>query len=192
MLSSPPQLKTTVKTSHRLRFVCNAVGGVANRSITERELLDLYCMATGAAAAYRLWDGIRIKRVSLWAANGAGNASNTCQIEFNNTAGVGGPGFLFNDTVLGLADIAHVSVMTPKGSRAELWLGGGTNTEIFQLTLPQGSVVDVEFEACFADTEAPVAVTAAVAAATLGKVYMRALDNANAVPAILPVGFDFI
>lgn len=149
-------------------------------------------MATGAAAAFRLWDGIRIKRVSLWAANGAGNASNTVQIEFNNTAGVGGPGFTFNDTAMGLADVAHVSVKAPKDSRASFWLGGGTNTEIFQLTLPQGSVVDIEFEACFADTEAPVAVTAVVAAATIGKVYMRALDNANAAPAILPVGFDFI
>jgi hypothetical protein len=188
---NPPQFKPTVVSQQRVRYVINAAGGVSARGISNIALQDTLCMATAAAVAYRLLDGIRIREIEVWAANGAGNASNSIVVEFLKTPGVGGPGWQFSDTALGLSDVAHVRCRPPKGSLAEDWLPSDTNS-LIELTLPQGAVIDIIFDQVFADTDVPVLVTGAVAAATVGKVYRRALDNTNGVPAILPVGFDSI
>ena len=86
-----------------MRFVVNTAGG-GTRQLDSKDLLDLFCVATAANAATRILDGIKIKKIEMWAANSAGNASNTVQIEYlnQNAAGIGGPGTVHNDTAVGL------------------------------------------------------------------------------------------
>jgi hypothetical protein len=190
---NPPQFKPTIVTRHKARYVCNNAGGVSARSVSNTELMDHLCLATAAAVAYRLLQGIKVKKIEIWACNSAGNATNTIVCEFLRSAGVGGPGWSFSDSAMGVSDIAHIVCTPPRGSLLEDWVPTApNNTTLMELTLPQGSIVDITFDISIVDTDAPELVGAAVAAATVGKVYMRALDNSNGAPVIIPVGYDSI
>lgn len=176
-----------------MRFVVNASGG-AIRGIDDVDLLDLLCVGSSSTTATRILDGIRIKKIEMWAANSAGNASNTCQVEYlnQNVAGIGGPGWLLNDTAVGLYDIAHVSSIPPSDSKVGSWITGFSSTNLFELTMPQGCIVDIVADLVLMETENGTAVSGAVSGATVGKLYMRPLDSTNASPVMLPVGFDYI
>lgn len=176
-----------------MRFVCNAAGG-GTRQLDSKDLMDLFCVATAANSATRILDGIKIKSIEMWAANNAGNSSNTVQIEYlnQNAAGIGGPGTVHNDTAVGLYDIAHVKTQPPKNSTCGSWITGFSTTDLFELILPQGCVVDVVADLVLCESEIASTVTGAVAAATSGKLYCRHLDSTNATPILVPVGFDYI
>ncbi len=193
-VKNPPQLcPSLIIRNHRMRFVVNASGG-AVRGIDDIDLLDLFCVATSSTSATRILDGIRIKKIEMWAANSAGNSSNTVQVEYlnQNVAGIGGPGWLINDTAIGLTDVCHISSVPPEDSKVGSWITGFSSTNLFELTMPQGCVVDIVADLVFMETETGSAVTGAVSAATAGKLYCRPLDSTNATPVMLPVGFDYI
>ena len=192
--SNPPRLvPTLIIKNHRCRFVVNSAGG-GTRQIDSKDLMDLFCVATAANAATRILDGIKIKSIEMWAANSAGNASNTVQLEFLNqaAAGIGGPGVVFNDTAIGLNDIAHLKAQPPRNSTAASWITGFSTTDILEFVLPQGSVVDVIFDLVLCESETASNVTGAVAGGTVGKLYCRPLDSTNVTPIMIPVGFDYI
>ena len=176
-----------------MRFVCNTAGG-GTRQLDSKDLIDLFCVATAANAATRILDGIKIKKIEMWAANSAGNASNTVQLEFlnQNAAGIGGPGTVHNDTAVGLYNIAHLHARPPSNSTAGSWITGFSTTDLIEIVCPQGCVVDVVADLVLAETETLSAVTGAVAGATAGKLYMRPLDSTNATPILIPVGFDYV
>lgn len=186
---SPPQNSNTVISRHRFRFVANGAGGLT-RTLNDRDFLDLLCVATGAAVAYRVLAGVKIIEIEMWSAN-SGVAANTVQIEWSETSGTGGPGMTLSDTAIGINDIAHICAKPLKESRASFWLANLGNT-VCEIVCPQGTVVDVTLDICFFDSEAPIAVTGAVAAATTGKFYYRPLDSTNAAPGLLPISADYI
>lgn len=176
--------------------MANGAGGTI-QTITVDDLLDLVCVATGAAVAYRLCAGVKIKSVEMWGANSAGNSSNTVQLEWLQTLLTGGPDDVFNDTALGLADVAHIHSKPPVGSRCEMWLSttalsSGNDVNLFTLTVPQGGIVDIVLEQVLYDTDTPISVTGVVAAATTGKSYTRSLDSASGTANLVPVGRDTI
>jgi len=182
---------TSVALKHRLRYNVNNAGGIIAK-ITNTALLDSLCVATSGIAASRLCDGYRIRNIEIWSANLQGNLSNTISLEWVDSPTVGGPGYVVTDTVLGLADIAHVCSSPPSQSLASMWLPfGGAEVTLVNLQLPQGSVVDISMDLVLADTDAPVFVTGAVVGATVGKLYCRSLDSTST-NVILPVGFDTI
>lgn len=188
-------LKSTVQVKHRFRFVAN--GSSYSGIISFDDLADLLCVATGAIAAFRLFDAVRLREVEIWACNAAGDASNTAEVEFLNTATTGGPGVTFSDTAMGLQNIAHVHAKPPKGSRADLWLNNatgqlGNDYALFRLAVPKGGIVDIVLEGCFYDNDTSVSVTGTVASATVGKIYCRPLDSAQNTAHLLPISWDYI
>jgi len=148
-------------------------------------------MAASAVQAFRICESVRLKKVEVWAANNAGNASNTIQLEWTKTTTTGGPGDTVSDTAVGIMDIARISCKPSPLSLAATW-AGTTAQNFMQVTLPQGAIIDIVMDFVLMDTDVPVAVTSAVVGATVGKLYCRALDNQNAAPVILPVGLDTI
>lgn len=159
--------------------------------------MDLMCVATGATAAFRLFDGVRLRGVEIWACNSAGDSSNTVEIEYLDTATIGGPGVTFSDTAMGLQNIAHVFARPPSGSRASFWLNNATSLSgndfnLFRLSVPKGGIVDVILEVCLYDNDTSVSVTGTVAGATVGNVYCRALDSAQNTAVLLPVSWNTI
>jgi hypothetical protein len=189
---NPPQWSSTIKTNFTQRFVCTT--GINQLSITNIDLLDLKCVATAANAAYRLLSGLKVKKVSMWAANSAAVSSNTIALEwFTGNPAFGNDSKYIADTAVGTTNVAHIACKPPQGSFSASWLPNtATSYGVFNLTAPQGTVVDVEMTVSFSDDEAGVAVTGTVAAATVGYLYTRHLDSATNGTAITPIGVLYI
>ncbi len=172
-------------------MVTNASG--INYALTAIDFLDLMCVATGANVAYRICDSVRLKELEMWCANSSGSSSNTVQAEFSALGGYSGSsGLTFNDTALGLSDIAHVRAKPPVGSLASFWLGNSSNSTLVTVTGPQGTVIDVVLDISIMDTESAVVVTGTVSGATTGKMYCRPLPNSGGTAVAFPVGYDYI
>lgn len=197
---NPPQLPATILAGHRFRFVVNQDGGT-QAMITAADLLDLLCMAVSSNSAYRLLDGIKLKEVEAWASNGAGNVSNTIELEYvNDKLGFGAPGNTFSDTAIGLANIAHICAKPSKKSLAAQWINliadprdpnVIANYDLFRLTCPQGTIVDVVVSLSFQDNDDAQTVTGSVAGATSGFLYYRYLDSTSG-KTLVPIGANYI
>jgi hypothetical protein len=173
---------------HRFRFVINNPGGLIS-SISTTSILDLLCVGITPVTATRLLDGVKIKKVEAWAANGAGNVSNGMSLEWTDTPILGGPGNISGDIAVGLNDVLHVCVKPPSGSLASQWITSvGAPVTLLEFSLPQGTVFDIELETSLMDTDAPVLVTGVVAGAVAGQVYCRRLDSVTT-NLMIPVGW---
>jgi hypothetical protein len=190
---NPPQWSSTIKTSYKQRFI--AQNNMTGRQITNVELLDLKCVATAATVAYRLLYGMKINSIELWAANSSAIASNTIEVEwYTNNPAYGADSKIFTDTAVGTTNVAYVRARPPKGSFSGAWLPYlSTSYAVFDITCPEGTVIDIDFTISFIDDESAIAVTAgAVAGAVVGTLYTRYLDSASVPPLLAPVATNVI
>jgi len=190
---APPPFTATFVTRKKLRFIASSAGSV---SVGTFDLFDLVCTATAANAAYQMMSGVRIKRVQIWGPMAANLVPVTVSCEWspNATLLIGQPSRIMSDTSMGAMRAAYVSTKPPTGSLASMWQsynGGAGSAVLFKLAFPANSVVDVDFEFVLQNGETPTSVTAAVAAATVGAVYVRALDSNGSV-LLIPVSYATI
>jgi hypothetical protein len=193
-IPNPPQWSSTIKTNFRQRFIATAAVN-SGRQITNVELLDLKCVATAANAAYRLFYGLKINQIEMWAANSSATASNTIELEwYTNNPAYGTDSKIITDTAVGTTNVAHIRAKPPKDSFSGAWLPYlSTAYAVFDLTVPQGTIIDIDFTVSFIDDESAIAVTAgAVAGATVGTLYTRYLDSAAGTPLIYPIATNII
>lgn len=189
-IPNPPSWSSTISVGYTQRFVCNTAGGVASRAVGIKDLLDLKCVAATATSAYRIFTGVKINRISMWCANTAATAANTIQLEWTNSASIiGSSSRMVTDTAVGTTNVAYITTKPPRGGNSADWIGNvAANTTLFEITCPQGTIIDVAISVTFADDETATAVSGAVAAATVGILYTRALDSSNVAPALFPIG----
>lgn len=91
---------------------------------------------------------------------------------------------------MGSAVGAFLSYAPPEGSLWSMWING-TGSTVFYLTGPANSIVDLVLEQQILNDSSPTAVLAAVAGATVGQVYVRALDS-NGSKHLSPVEYPTI
>jgi hypothetical protein len=182
--TNPGQWTPTIKKVIKMRYLSNAAA--TSKWVTDQDLMDSKVVATGVATMYRILNAIRLKSVEVWAANVSASTARTIAVEFttNNAVGFGENSMIFSDTALGVSDIAHVKCKPPKDSYAAQWHSNSSanpNYELFNVTCPTASIIDVEYEASFIDDEPQSTVyTAPVAVLTVGTLYTRSLDASNA------------
>jgi len=195
-IPNPPQWSPTVKFNYIQRFFCAPGGGVNLRPITNLDLLDLKFVATGAAAGNRIFGGVKLNSLDVWCANTSATASNTVLVEwFTNNPSLGSSSKIFSDTAVGTTNVAHVHAKPPPGSFSADWLPNviGTNYSIFNITCPQGSIVDVNMTVELIDDETTnTLISGTIAAATAGVLYTRALDSVAGTAGFTPLGVNFI
>lgn len=175
------------------RFINNGEP-ITKAPISNLDLLDLKCMATGSSAAYRVFGAAKLNSIEVWSGNATGNAVNTIEVELaTNNPNFGSMSKIFSDSAIGTANVAHVKAIPPRDSFSGAWLPtvGSTEYVLAYLTLPLGSIVDVNMTVDLIDEEAATPVTGTVSAATLGVLYTRSLDNHSS-NVILPVGVLYI
>lgn len=186
-----PQLATSVKYTHTFRFIATA--NITSRSLIFTELLDLLCLATSAASASRIVNAVKIKRVQVWAATSVATSSLSVIFQKNGSgSGQSGDSITYADTALGVSQVAHIDVKFNAREQVGQWQGASITAAYGTLTIPQGGVIDITVSHCLIDTETVFNVTGAVAGATLGRVYCRALDNNQATPQLSPSGWSTI
>lgn len=170
----PPIPNTTLTHNVRMRFAAQA----ASLSISWKNLLDTWLVATSATQGYQLFDAVRIRAIEVWSYSAAGPV--TCTVTFPGAVlGAQGDSTTHSDTCMGL-EPAHVLARPSKRSMAAMYQNGTTNTA-FDIYCPAGSVVDLQLSfRCSMAGYAPVAATNALVAAQTGNVYVRGFDGVAA------------
>jgi hypothetical protein len=194
----PVQIQSSFILDKVIRFRCSAQ--VANAIVSNRDLLDLWCMAMSATSARRLPITFKLKKVELWGTNSplqAPGVASTVAIEdgltsAGNTVSYAGPSRRVEDTALGISRPSHVLWKPPKGAPSAGWLNDVDGGIAFQVTAPPGLVLDVHIRWMIGDDgTAGTLVGAAVSGATTGANYIRSLNSNNA-NNLVPVDYPTI
>jgi len=104
---------------------------------------------------------------------------------------LGQPSKIKSDTSMGATRAAYVQFAPPPKSLLENWVPFNSAANLISLSFPANSIVDVEFDFVIQNGETPIAVGAAVLAATVGRVYCRPLDS-NGSGLLVPVSYPTI
>jgi len=191
-IPAPPPFNATLVTRKRLRFEASSASPTTGTLITSQDLYDLICMATSATAAFQIMTGVRIRNIHIWGPMSASLAPVTVAIEYLSTGNfLGQPSKIKSDTSMGATRAACVNFRPPPKSLLENWVPANSTANLIALYFPANSIIDVEFDFVTQNNEAPFAVGAAVLAATVGKVYCRALDSNGSV-LLVPVQYPTI
>jgi hypothetical protein len=163
--------------------------------------LDMFAVAATATSAYRIIQSMRIRKVTIWqnphtAASGLGMPMISFTWSSNSTT-VGNPTSTITDTSGSSAQPAYVSVSPPKGSISSFWFDDLGGAELFDFVSstsagPGPFTVDFDFDWILDNSTAgPVAVSRAVAGATVGQLYVRD-PSTNATATLVPLGYPTI
>jgi hypothetical protein len=178
--AQPPSFTPTIKSAHRFRFSVTSTTVPLNTPVTRKNILNLVLMATSASTTVRLLEGVRLKSVEMWTNPILGIGSNaasplqTCSIEW---IGENSPSTIVSDTSMGMRS-AHVFSRPPPSASNRWWsITGSQETDnLFTLSAPPSTIIDVVVELRFVEQEAPTAGDVP-AGATLGQVYGNYLDG---------------
>jgi hypothetical protein len=194
-IPNPPQWSPTQVIDFKQRFILSTAG-VSALPISTTDLLNLKALATSATAAYRIFDAVKLRKVEVWAANTAATASNTILVEFlSSNPYMSDDSKMFSDTAVGTTNVAYVKAKPNPYGMSAAWFSGASNSfTIFNLTAPEGSVVDVHLTARLIDDEPKLPNAGiTVAAATTGTLYGLYLDNDQGAGAVIvPVGVNTV
>ncbi len=184
---SPPQIVPSISIGHVFRFQTSAATSIAVSGIS---LGDLLCVAATTTSAYQLANAVRIRKVEIW-----GTATNvftpvTVSCDFSgSSAGSFGPSRIISDTSVGATRVAHVVAKPPRDSQANQWQSSSSASTLFTLVLPTLAVVDIHYSLTMRDSAGATSVTGAVAGATVGQLYVRALDSPSGTAVCAPLSY---
>jgi len=173
-MNTPSQISSNVVTSHKFRFTATSA---YSSHIMISYLLG--CAGTiGTAtnsATTNIYRSVRIKSVEVWSPIASIGSFATCSVNwFTNSTYTNS--IEVSDTSVSVTTPAHVISRPPKNSLASFWLNLATDENVFVLTCPTGSIIDVSLQLVVSDDEA-AATTNSVATAVIGTLYYLALDG---------------
>jgi len=178
----PPQLESNIRVTHRFRFVSTngALTGVTGESLAGAvgAVGTLLNSLVSVSA-----DFVRVSYVEMWTPPAAQGDSATCSINWSGTAN--SPDVEFSDTTVSVTDAAHVRSVPPRNSLAGFWQAASSNTTVFSLIAPPGTIIDVRISFILSDSGA-LTQTIAVATAALGETYYLSLDPSFATHYYVP------
>jgi hypothetical protein len=165
-----PPIDVAFKIRRSFRYVVNAA--VQQQNITAANILDTICFATTATAASQLFELVRVRRIQAMAM-GDGQTPTSVIIYLPGPQEVDGQ--YRSDTSMSI-DPARLDIKPSSRSLVGFWQPTGTNV-LMQLTLPAGTVFQLDLDLQTSLGGAAVAVGASVTGATAGVIYQRGIDN---------------
>jgi len=189
-LTHPPSIPTTITVGRTLRFRAASAG---TYTVTWKDLGDLLCVAATTTSAYQLASNIRLRRVEIWAPMASDLVPVTTSVEYLVSGGVvAGNSVIHSDTSMGSNSPAHVRAKPPRYT-LEGFQQIASNTDVsFRLVVPVNAIIDISFTLTLRDDGSGAAVTGAVAGATVGALYCRALTSTSSTTALPPVSLATI
>jgi hypothetical protein len=169
----PPPIRANIEVTHVYRF--KAVASFLSTSITDANLL----LAAGVAQAtttlaYPVFQTMKVKRVEIWSPVASQGTGTTCSVEW--------PAFNqsqereVSDTTVSPTYPAHVSCVPPKMSLAGFWNDASAGNNLFAISGPAGSVIDVTVSLTMNDGD-PVGTTVTTGINTVGEINYTGLDG---------------
>jgi len=182
----PPQFQSTVMVTRRARFTATG-GGYASLGVSRDSLLNhlVSCILTTSNA--RVLSGFRIRSVEMWSIGSGGVVlPTTVSVEWTSSYG---PSRIVSDTSMSIAP-AHVVTAPPPDSLASFWSLSGSNENdvVMILSIPEGTVLDITYDAIFQNGESPVIVTTTTSN-TAGALYMMCFDGATSFGYLKPQSY---
>jgi hypothetical protein len=190
----PPKIATNKRIQHRYRYVASAqVTGV---NVRVGSILQAIGVMNGASSTgnYCLTKNFRLKIVEVWA---PGQFTASAQPSAVVVEWIGNAYTSLvekSDISVNSAFPAHVCTSPPPKSDASFWQNDVTlSTVLFQLTCPQGSVLDILVEYIENDSQLAGLAFSSTATGVAGTIYYPYLDRyTNTTPILLPVGLATI
>lgn len=174
VIPHPPPISPQITHRQRMRFVVVTTAQV-NAPITYAGLLDALLVAITATAGKQLFDHVKVNFVEVWYAPAQASSSQVA-VEFAGvTVGSIGDGKVWSDNSMGV-EPAHVKAKPQRMSQSAQWQPTSSNTAFF-VTLPIGSVIDVDCSYRTVTSVAPAFLGQPLVAATAGEIYYRGLDQ---------------
>ncbi len=187
--SNPPQFTPTFVVKKKLRFQAASAGTFVLQTIS---LGDLWCVAATATSAYQLASHCRLRKIEVWGPMSSSLVPVSVVLDWTGgSAGAFGKSNRVSDTSMSSMSPAHIISKPPPGSQIAQWQDSTSGNELCRLTVPSGAVIDVTIDMALRDNAAVSAVVAAVAGATVGANYIRALDNQTG-SVLAPIGYSTI
>jgi len=172
-IMKPRQINSNIRVSHRYRFV--STSGTAT-AVTGQSLLGALgvfpTIANSTVAA--IFGSVRIKNLEMWTTTATLGSAVTCSVEWAGSATNSGD-IEISDTSVSTASPAHINSRPPKNSLASFW-STATTGQLFVLTAPAGTIIDVVVEMTMFDDTNGSNAAIGVATAALGNVYYLSLD----------------
>ncbi len=186
--SQPGTLTASIQVDKVIRFKFAAA--LTNVVVKDTDLIDLLCMASSATAAYGLPKAYKLRGIEMWADPVAGGALISIEDQAVSSD-IGYTNRIREDVTLGTTRPAHLKWVPPPLSVNSTWQTGLNNQARFKLNSSGAGYLDLHISFVLQDGDTPVAVSAAVAGATTGRVYIRALNSSSGTN-LVPVSFPTI
>ncbi len=162
-------------------------------TITWKDLGDLWCVAATTTSAYQLANTVKIRAIEIWAPMAADLIPVTTSVEWVATNGVGqGNSALKSDTSMGSNSPAHVFARPPKRTLEGFTQFSGSSDSAFRVVLPLNAIIDVHLTLAIREDGTASPVGGAVAGATVGANYVRALNSNTSTTTIPPLSYQTI
>lgn len=149
----------------------------------------MLCVADSADSAVQLSTSVRLTRVEIWGPPASDLIPVTVETEWAGAEGYAGTSARVTDTSMGSTMPAHVNSRAPAGSMAGMWHASTSTGTLCRIACPVNSIVDVAVQLALADSGTSTQVTGAVAGATAGVLYCRALTSPASTTLLVPVGY---
>lgn len=188
----PPQIIAPLSLTKTIRY---RASGPISGTIFQGDLMHLISIGVGTAGtpsalSFSLCDGIRLKKIELWAppvdltvANTLGGSFLLSITDTSTATTFSGPSRTKEDFSLGL-EVGHLVWRPVKGSLQGVWSSTATigGNPILVMVAPQGTIMDVTVDLVIGDgTDPPVALQNFAGAVTAGQVYFRRFGVGNTV-----------
>lgn len=185
----PPSIDVPILVGKKYRFVTSAA--ISGRLLTFTEICDLLCMAATTTSAYRIMTAVRLRAIEIWASAPSLDSPVTVSFQARSTtAGMSGRSQQRSDTSMGFDRPAHIKYIFSEREQVGQWQNANSTAIYGEITVPKGAVIDLTYTAAVQESSStPFAVAGAVAGATVGQIYLRALDNGQATPQIIPASY---
>lgn len=170
-----PVLNTNVVVKHKYRFIATAVS--TNAVITSNNLLSCAgVMGTVIATTVSMiFASGRLRQVEVWGGGAAAGTGSTVSVEW--TGAGNSPNLEYSDSTISAANPAHLRLTPPKNTLASFWQLSTASVNMFQITCPAGTVVDVTLDLILSDTGAATTTIAGFAGSVVGQMFYLALDG---------------
>lgn len=180
--SQPTSLRASIQVDKVIRFKWTGAVLAVPVALQDTDLLDLFCVATAANVAYRLSSAMKLRKIEMWVDPVAGGSLASIE-DVAASSGVGAPSRILEDTTLGVSRPAHLVWKPAPGSIQGMWISDSSNEVLLLIAASTSGYLDLHISYVLQDGETPVAVSAAVAGATVGQVYIRSLFQSAGVAA---------
>jgi hypothetical protein len=170
--TGPMMFESNVRFHHRFRYT-------ASTACVQEPITDTNCINTqgGICTVTNTelvpWvQSFKIKRIEVWASPASQGTNATVAVEW---FGYGNsPNIEESNTTLSVSKNAYISCKPPQNSLAHFWQKN-TGTQLFLITCPAHSIVDIVFDSIMNDDETNALVV--IGTGVLGNTYYLALDH---------------